>query len=78
MSELEILLKLTGNEYRLYRYLVLLAGESKTIHGITREKIQEDCSLGYTTVYQCLKRLKDEELIQHRGNQQFIKIMPLD
>lgn len=70
-----LLTELSGNEYKVYIYLILRSDDYGTIHNITREQIEQDCKLGYTTVYQGLSKLKQLKLIEYSGQKQFCKIL---
>jgi predicted transcriptional regulator len=75
MNELEILIKLDANSYRVYKYLVLLAGSRGVIHDITREDIMGALDIGENTVYRCLKVLADEGLTENKMSKKYIKIL---
>ena len=75
MNEMQILLNLDGNTYRLFRFLELRAGDRKVIHAITRQEIQETLGLGYTKTYEALKTLQEKHLIEYKGAKQFCRIL---
>lgn len=74
----KIISLLDGNSFKVYMYLWTLAGDRQDIQNITREKIEKDCQLGYTTVYKALKILKEKGFIEVRGKQHMIKLLPVE
>lgn len=73
-KEVELLKNLTGNEYKVFRYLFLTSNEEGVIWGKTTKDIQAELQIGYTTAFDCLKKLKETGLIETNGQKKFIKV----
>lgn len=75
MTEVEKIKSLTANAYRLYRFIVVEADEQGVLWDKTREELQEELGLGYTTVYKCLNELQDQNFIEYNGYKKMFRIL---
>lgn len=73
MTEKDLILSLTGNEYRVYSYIREMCHGDAVV--MKKDKIQTDLNLSYATTFNIIKKLETAAIIEYNGRKRRFRIL---